>query len=200
MCQHVFSKYCPDLPAISAAHGHVEIHSRKRNEKEQRFQPSERFHRLEFNFNCEFQFSAPFLFSLIVFTPKEMILEKKSFWIIFFIRQRDIFNSQWLISWDLYFWKRILFSMTKHGSMLKRLSSLSSSHAHQALAMAKISSQKPAFLPSLIWYSAFKLDHPNGTEMWPAVISVVENIKPKLNGPRGICCLYYLLPCSVTCA
>lgn len=37
-CQHVFSKYCPDLPAISAAHDHVEIQSRKRNEEEQSFQ------------------------------------------------------------------------------------------------------------------------------------------------------------------
>ena len=36
--EHVFSKYCPDLPAISAAYGHVEIESRKSNEEEKSFQ------------------------------------------------------------------------------------------------------------------------------------------------------------------
>lgn len=48
---------------------------------------SERFHRLEFSRIYEFQFIAPFM-------SEEMILEKKSFWIILFITWRDIFHSQ----------------------------------------------------------------------------------------------------------
>ena len=43
------------------------------------------------NFNL---LPAPFLLSLTVLLFEEMILEKKSFWIILFVTWRDICNSQ----------------------------------------------------------------------------------------------------------
>lgn len=76
--------------------------------------------------------------------PEEMIREKKSFWIIFFITWRDISNSQWLISWDLDFSKEFYFQLLDAALHLRdRLpSAVNGGHVHQALAMAKISSRE----------------------------------------------------------